>query len=371
MTVHVFLGPTLSAERARAIVPDVVVHPPIRHLDVLRLDLEAGDTVAVVDGLFFQTAAVRHKELLWLLDQGVRVAGSSSMGALRAAELAPFGMRGVGTVYDAFASGRVDGDDEVAVAHGDAESGWRSFTDPLINIRCAATRAGEAGILTELEAHAVVCHAREMPFTQRKLTRAIQRCHTAGGLGADTAADFQDWAQAHSWDAKAEDAVLLLSEAAAGGWATRPKDSADLTVDGYPPLVRDWLERTRPIRTGHGTTTDWQVESVLRLFGPEPLPRGDHTPTPPPRPRFEGHPAADIAVAAAAYNDELARRGERYRPSHIADATVDRFFGDLWAAQDDLVAEVRRRGFTDLHDFRSRARLFLAYAVAHGAPVPL
>ncbi len=362
MTVHVFLGPTLSGERARTLAPGVVVHPPIRHLDVLRLDLGAGDTVAVVDGLFFQTAAVRHKELLWLLDQGVRVAGSSSMGALRAAELAPFGMRGVGTVYDAFASGRVDGDDEVAVAHGDAESGWRSFTDPLINIRCAASRAHEAGVLTELEAHTVVCRAREMPFTQRKLTRAIR-----AGLDGDTAAAFEDWAQAHSWDAKAEDAVLLLTEAAAGGWSTRPKDAADLTVDGYPPLVVDWLTRSRPIRTEHGTTTDWHVESLLRLFARETLARRENSATPPARPRFEGHPAAEVAVAAARFNDELARRGQRYRPSHIAEATIDRFFGDLWDA--DLASEVRRRGFSDLHDFRSRARLFLAYAVEHGVPV--
>ena len=43
------------------------------------------------------------------------------MGALRAAELHPFGMVGIGQVYEWYRDGTIDADDEVAVAHGPAE----------------------------------------------------------------------------------------------------------------------------------------------------------------------------------------------------------------------------------------------------------
>src|SRR5688572_32760283 len=57
-----------------------------------------------------------------LFRSGVRVFGAASMGALRAAELQPFGMIGVGQVFQAYRRGHLTDDDEVAVAHGPARS---------------------------------------------------------------------------------------------------------------------------------------------------------------------------------------------------------------------------------------------------------
>ena len=47
-----------------------------------------------------------HKEILFALSEGIDVYGAASMGALRAAELDAFGMRGIGDVYSAYAEGR-------------------------------------------------------------------------------------------------------------------------------------------------------------------------------------------------------------------------------------------------------------------------
>jgi hypothetical protein len=69
----------------------------------LQLTVSAGDIVIIIDGLFYHTAPVRHKEILILLAQGVTVIGAASMGALRAAELHPYGMTGVGSIFDAYA----------------------------------------------------------------------------------------------------------------------------------------------------------------------------------------------------------------------------------------------------------------------------
>ena len=51
--------------------------------------------------------------VLELLAAGVRVLGAASLGAIRAAELAPCGMEGVGLVYALYAAGLVRRDDAV------------------------------------------------------------------------------------------------------------------------------------------------------------------------------------------------------------------------------------------------------------------
>src|ERR1700677_2021218 len=116
-TDYVFVGPSLPAPEVARLLPGCQVLPPVRHGDLLRLRPAAGDRVLIIDGLFLQSAPVRHKEILLLLSQGVTVAGSSSMGALRAAELWPYGMRGVGEVFRLHRDLIVTGDDEVAVIH--------------------------------------------------------------------------------------------------------------------------------------------------------------------------------------------------------------------------------------------------------------
>lgn len=89
--------------------------------------------IGVIDGVFLQDLSVWHKELLYAMEKGVAVFGASSMGALRAAELAPFGMRGVGEVYRQYAEGRLNDDDEVAVVHASSDAGHRKITEPMVN----------------------------------------------------------------------------------------------------------------------------------------------------------------------------------------------------------------------------------------------
>src|SRR5581483_2813112 len=95
--------------------------------------------------------AVWHKEILWALTQGIHVYGSASIGALRAAELAPFGMVGVGRIFEAYRDGRLEDDDEVAVVHGPAEHAFQVHSEALVNLRAtlAAARTAEVvGVAT-------------------------------------------------------------------------------------------------------------------------------------------------------------------------------------------------------------------------------
>ena len=134
MTVVLFTGPTLSPREACQSV-DAVCLPPASQGDVYRAALLRPFAIGIIDGYFERVPAVWHKEILWAMSEGIHVFGSASMGALRAAELAPFGMIGVGAVFEAYRDGALEDDDEVAVAHAAAEHDYRAGSEAMVNIR--------------------------------------------------------------------------------------------------------------------------------------------------------------------------------------------------------------------------------------------
>lgn len=71
--------------------------------------------IGIIDGVFFEDAAVGHREVLEVMKHGITVVGASSMGALRAAELEPFGMIGIGEIFRMYRDGIIESDDEVAL----------------------------------------------------------------------------------------------------------------------------------------------------------------------------------------------------------------------------------------------------------------
>ena len=106
MSTLVYVGPTLPAAEVARLAPGVRVLPPAAVGDVLKATRMRGvRRIAIIDGYFERMAAVWHKEILVALERGIAVYGAASMGALRAAELAPFGMIGVGTIAADYARG--------------------------------------------------------------------------------------------------------------------------------------------------------------------------------------------------------------------------------------------------------------------------
>jgi hypothetical protein len=142
----IFVGPTLSVAEARAEL-DAVYLPPVAQGDVYRAVRAGARVIGIVDGYFERLPSVWHKEILWAMSEGVHVFGSASMGALRAAELAVFGMVGVGSIYEAFASGKLEDDDEVAVAHGPQDGGYQTVSDAAVDIRATLAAAVQAGVI--------------------------------------------------------------------------------------------------------------------------------------------------------------------------------------------------------------------------------
>jgi hypothetical protein len=259
----VFIGPTLPDAQVAALLPHARILPPVRHGDLLRLDARAGDTVLIIDGLFLQTASVRHREIMYLLGHGVTVGGSSSMGALRAAELWRFGMRGYGEVFRLYRNGEIDGDDEVAIVHGTAEDGYRGYSDPLVSIRVALRDAAAAGVLSPGEAVLMLAEAIAMPFRSRSF-RALETRVPAG-----PAERFRAWRLTRDTDLKAADARLLLAAAASGDPGLRPAGPGDEPTRNVHTWIFDMWEHEY-----HGGTTEgeWVADAdaaaAIRLFHP-------------------------------------------------------------------------------------------------------
>ncbi|MEU8015735.1 TfuA-like protein [Micromonospora parva] len=267
MTDVVFIGPSLPADEVGRLLPDAVVLPPVAHGDLLRLDVAPGDRVFVIDGFFLQHPPVRHREILDLLDRGVTVAGAASMGALRAAELWPFGMRGVGEVFQLYRAGIVTGDDEVAVVHGPAEEGHRALSVPLVNIRVALRRAVAAGVLSDSEAVLLLNVGRDLPFRRRSY-RALER--STPPEARDVVDRFLTWHRQDPSDAKGADARLLLSMAADNAPELCPAHPGDQPIDNlHTRFLDSWRSRFAGEPVGGHWTSDREAAAVLMLLHPE------------------------------------------------------------------------------------------------------
>ena len=166
MSCFVFTGPTLSPEEAEAEL-DATFLPPVSQGDVYRVTLESPAAIGIIDGYFEQVPAVWHKEILWAMTRGIHVFGSASMGALRAAELEPFGMEGAGVIFEAYRDGVLTDDDEVAVRHGPAELKYIAVSEAMVNIRATLASAETTRVISAATRKTLEVIAKSLYYAER------------------------------------------------------------------------------------------------------------------------------------------------------------------------------------------------------------
>jgi hypothetical protein len=175
--IHLFVGPSLPSAMQNG-PPEFVFHGPAAQGDVYRSAQSCPRAIALIDGYFERVPAVWHKEILWALSRGIHVFGAASMGALRAAELADFGMVGVGRVFDDFRSGRLQDDDEVALVHGDAASGYRPGSEAMVNLRASLEAARSRELLSEAHFEGLVSAVKSRFYPDRSFPNLFQLAKT-------------------------------------------------------------------------------------------------------------------------------------------------------------------------------------------------
>ncbi len=254
--VVIFLGPTLSPDDgvrgARRRLPSAcrARRPPAGGVP------QRPRAIGLVDGLFERVPAVWHKEILFALSEGVHVYGAASMGALRAAELDAFGMRGVGDVYRAYADGSLEDDDEVAVAHADAAHGFRALSDAMVDVRATLDAAVAAGVIRPTTAESLVARIKATFYAERVLVAALAR-------DDEEHERLRAWLPTGKVERKRDDAIALLEA------IRRDLESG---LDAFRPAwtlqrTRYWEDARRSIEVAGSQETgragDATLEAVL------------------------------------------------------------------------------------------------------------
>jgi hypothetical protein len=242
VSIHVFLGPSLPVDEASRVL-EAVYHPPVRAGDVLRLVDSRPEAIAIVDGYFEQAPSVRHKEILFALSNGIPVFGSASMGALRAAELAAFGMRGVGEVFSLYERGILEDDDEVAVNHGPEDTGYRNVSEAMVNLRHGLGRALAEGILSSGTHDLLLKRAKERFYAERSW-RAVFADALAEAIPESELAGLRGFVERERPNLKRDDAVALIRHlASARGRIERHTPTFEFHVTAH---WRELVERVLP-----------------------------------------------------------------------------------------------------------------------------
>jgi len=203
--IVVFLGPSLARAKAEKIL-EADYRPPAKRGDLYNAAREGARIILLIDGVFFQECSVAHKEVLYALEAGARVLGASSMGALRASELDIYGMEGIGLIYQAYKSGHLVSDDEVALTFDPFT--WEPRSEPLVNIRFNLDLAWQKGaIITSCRDTLFRC-AESLYFPERTYERMMAEAITL--VPEKELHRFREFLAEEKRDFKMEDALMAL-----------------------------------------------------------------------------------------------------------------------------------------------------------------
>ena len=207
--ILIYTGLSLPFSEAKEILDshddiEVVYKRPIKRGDLSHDIKENPDIIAIIDGVFHQNSAVGHREILSVMKKGVKVYGSSSMGALRASELDVLGMEGIGYCYNEYASGNVTSDDDVAVMLNSET--LEALSVPLISMNYVFTNAVAENIITKEEKDELIKITKETYYPKRNYAQTLSQ----SSLDADKKGKLIDFIRT-SKDIKKEDAKELLN----------------------------------------------------------------------------------------------------------------------------------------------------------------
>jgi hypothetical protein len=128
------------------------------------------------------------------------------MGALRAAECAPFGAEPIGIIAHRYLTGDLDDDAAVALCHLPGEAGWTPLTEPLVDVEATIVHLSRNRLIATGEAVLLWSAAKQCHFSERSVERMV----STTGLSADRADGLAKAYRAHKRSLKQIDALALI-----------------------------------------------------------------------------------------------------------------------------------------------------------------
>lgn len=228
LPIAVFLGPSLKIDEARKIL-DADYYPPISKGDIYRIMASGVETIILIDGVLHRERGVWQREICDAINAGIKVYGASGVGALRAAELQTFGMKGCGTIFEWYRDGIIDGDDEICLTYGDATDNFRPLSEPLVNIRYTLLNAVKDGFLTTEQAEELISFAKKLYYPDRSYQQLL-KSPVLQQLFPVALADLTTYLMTKQVDLKKLDAIQVLN------WQTEASPKQDIISSKFNKL---------------------------------------------------------------------------------------------------------------------------------------
>ncbi len=202
----IFLGPSLNIDKAKSIFPFAEYRGPARKGDILRVATRGeSNFIGLIDGMFLQDYPPTPIELYTTLKYGVKIIGAASIGALRAVELEPFGMIGIGRIFKLYKLGKIEDDDEIAVTftHDNILQ-----SEALIDIRYTLYKAYKDKIIDNEERKILIRIAKKIYFPYRRYDEIIERARDI--INSIRLAKLKEYVTHNRSSLKEEDSMRLL-----------------------------------------------------------------------------------------------------------------------------------------------------------------
>ncbi|MGB3907036.1 MAG: TfuA-related McrA-glycine thioamidation protein [Methanomethylovorans sp.] len=207
--IVIFTGTSISHKEAKSLL-DATYMPPIFRGNIDQVLREGYRVIGIIDGIFFNRAAVAHKEILHALKTGAKVVGGGSMGALRASELDVHGMIGVGMIYEWYKDGVIEDDDEVAVATNPET--FEPVSSPMINIRETLKAACREGIIDNTIRMELTIAAKKTQYGHRSYLGVVQNGIKTKLFSEEVGKKLLEYCRNHEADIKKQDAIMVLNK---------------------------------------------------------------------------------------------------------------------------------------------------------------
>ncbi|MFB5600547.1 MAG: TfuA-like protein [Nitrososphaeraceae archaeon] len=208
----VFLGPSLSLEKAKAIIQAEFV-PPAKKGDFINLTMSSDKrTIILIDGVFLQDYPPTPIEVFQVIRKpNFQVYGASSLGALRAVELEKFGMKGYGRVFELYKKNIINADDEVAVTF---DNEYNLLSEAMIDIRYNLFLALKNEIIDKETKLILTRVAKKIYFPLRNYDNITNNSIKFYPHKREYIQSFQEFILRHRTSIKEIDAINLLKKIA-------------------------------------------------------------------------------------------------------------------------------------------------------------
>ena len=207
--IKVYAGLSVKEAEIKAVLPSADYAEPIRRGNTFRDIRDGYHVIVIIDGRFQQSMAVSPSELMDTMRCGIKIYGSSSMGALRAVELEPYGMIGFGKIFEYIKQTPYFRDDYLGqiFTEGDHET----LSEPYVNFMFSLAKMKQEGQLESADHDLLDEIYREIHFGERDLYTLIDRIKAEHAERAEDLVPIAKRAFSYH-NQKREDGIGLLQQ---------------------------------------------------------------------------------------------------------------------------------------------------------------